>query len=672
MWFRSLFSTEDRPSSRKTTRRRDHRSAMVPAQRGATRRAADRRGESRRLFLEPLEDRSLMAFNVLGTYATGANPVDIALAQINPGSQLDMVVVNNSDNTVSVRLGNGNGTFGPLQTSSTGAGPNSLATGDFTGDGVTDLVTANAADVTLLAGNGDGTFQAPQHLSLPPQYEVGITGSQLFDQFVNSVATGDLNADGKLDLVVGGITSFPSGYTCNNYACGLTYSSTGYVNVLIGNGTGGFSPAEAHPLATNRLPTALAVGDINSDGKADVISANSGDLSVLLGNGTGALGSPIDAGSGWGFKSISLGDVDGDGKLDTITDGWTGFAVQKGNGDGTFTPQPVNMGIPVASAVMGDVNGDGKIDLIAAGSGNDFHCTNSGTYGCYDGYYTSTRLASVVLGNGSGGFSLPLVSNLSAQSGYSWPADLAVSDLTGDGRPDFVTIDNDGPVALIGVNNGDWNPPPAIAISDAPTIVEGNSGTVNAVFTVSIVGAHSGSVSVDYSTADNTATAGADYTATSGTLTFGPGESTKTIPVPVKGDTLDEFDEQFFVNLSNAVGGQISDSQGTGTIQDDDPAPLVTINNVSKNEGNKNFTSFVFTVSLSAPSGKWVSVNFATADGTAKVSDSDYLATSGNVNFAPGVTTATIIVTVRGDTTKEANETFFVNLLGATNATISD
>jgi hypothetical protein len=320
---------------------------------------------------------------------------------------------------------------------------------------------------------------------------------------------------------------------------------------------------------------------------------------------------------------------------------------------------------------MGDVNHDGKIDLIAAGSTNDFHCTSSGWYGCYDGYYTSTRQVSVILGNGSGGFSPPLVSNLGTGLGYDSLPDVAVADLTGDGLPDLV-IDDSVNGAIVAVNDGDWNPPPGIAISDASIVVEGNSGAINAVFTVSIVGAHSGSVSVGYSTADNTATAGADYTATSGTLTFGPGESTKTIPVPVKGDMLDENDEQFTVNLSNAAGGVITDSQGIGTIQDDDPAPLVTINDISKNEGNSGNTSFVFTVSLSAASGKQVSVNYATADGTAKVAGNDYFAASGTVFFAPGKTTATITILVRGDKTKEPNEAFFVNLTGTTTATVSD
>ena len=118
--------------------------------------------------------------------------------------------------------------------------------------------------------------------------------------------------------------------------------------------------------------------------------------------------------------------------------------------------------------------------------------------------------------------------------------------------------------------------------------------------------------------------------------------------------------------------GVITDSQGIGTIVDDDPAPLMTINDVSKNEGDGGNTSFVFTVSLSAASGKSVSVNFATANGTATTADNDYFAASGTVYFSPGQTTATITILVRGDKKKEPNETFFVNLTGATNGTISD
>src|SRR4029450_4640325 len=191
-------------------------------------------------------------------------------------------------------------------------------------------------------------------------------------------------------------------------------------------------------------------------------------------------------------------------------------------------------------------------------------------------------------------------------SGYHSLPDLAVSDVTGDGRPDIVTIEDIfGTMigtghALVATNDGDWNPPLSIVISDAAMVVEGNSGAVNAVFTISIVGAHSGNLTVDYSTGDGTAIAGADYLTTSGTLTFGPGDSTQKIFVAVKGDTSDEYDEQFTMNLSNAVGGVIADSQGFGTIQDDDAPPLVTINDISANEGNRSTTSLSFTVSLGA------------------------------------------------------------------------
>jgi hypothetical protein len=656
MWFRSLFHSLDRPSSSKTTRRRR------PLQ-GGNGRAADRRGESRQLFLEGLEDRSLMAFNVLGDYATGSSQFDVTLADVNADNRPDMLVANQGGNSIDVRLGNADGSFGAAQPVPTGFGPRSVAVGDFNGDLKTDMVTANGGDVSLLLGNGDGTFQLSLSLSLPPQVAPTNPDPTPLSQSPISVAVGDLNGDGKLDLAVAADTYFSY---CPVYCSG---AYDGYVNVLIGDGSGGFGAAETHHLGTGLYPTAVAIGDVNGDTKPDVITASSSDLSVLLGNGTGAVGSPINSPTNFGLRSISLGDVDGDGNVDTVAGGLP-LNFEKGNGDGTFTAQPLDAGISVNSAVMGDVNHDGKIDLIAAGSTNDFHCTSSGYYGCYSGYYTSTRQVSVILGNGSGGFSPPLVSNLGTEGGYDSLPDVAVADLTRDGLPDLV-IDDSVNGAIVAVNDGNWNPPPAIVISDA-SVVEGNSGTVNAVFTVTLMGAHSGSVSVNYATADNTAVAGADYTAKSGTLTFGPGDSTQTISIPVIGDTLNEFDEQFFVNLSNAVGGVITDSQGIGTIVDDDPAPQLTINDVSKKEGNRGTTSFVFTVSLSAPSGKWVSVNFATADGTAMVSDSDYLATSGNVNFAPGVTTATIIVSVRGDTKKEANETFFVNLSGATNATISD
>ena len=146
-----------------------------------------------------------------------------------------------------------------------------------------------------------------------------------------------------------------------------------------------------------------------------------------------------------------------------------------------------------------------------------------------------------------------------------------------------------------------------------------------------------------------------------------------SITVQVNGDLTDEFDQGFFVNLSAAPGVVIVDGQGLGTIVDNDPPPTISITaKVSGKEGaNNKTTSFDFVVTLSAASEKEVRVNFATANGTATTADNDYVAKSGTLVFAPGVTSQPVSVVVKGDKRKESSQTFFVNLSGATNATIA-
>ncbi len=211
---------------------------------------------------------------------------------------------------------------------------------------------------------------------------------------------------------------------------------------------------------------------------------------------------------------------------------------------------------------------------------------------------------------------------------------------------------------------------PEITINDV-TVTESNSGTVNATFTVSLAAASAQTVTVDFATADGTATAPADYQTNNGALTFNPGDLTKTITVLVNGDTLDEAAETFFVNLSNASNAVLLDNQGQGTISDNDPAPSLSINDVSVAEGDSGTGSLTLTVNLSTASGQTVTVNYATADNTA-TAGSDYQATSGTLTFNPSETSKTISVAVNGDTTFEPSESFFVNLSGATNASISD
>jgi hypothetical protein len=212
-------------------------------------------------------------------------------------------------------------------------------------------------------------------------------------------------------------------------------------------------------------------------------------------------------------------------------------------------------------------------------------------------------------------------------------------------------------------------PLPQLSI-DNLSVVEGNAGTGNALFTVTLSAASTQTVTVSYATANGTASAPADYTAVSGTLTFAPGTTTQQITVPVIGDLLDEPNETFVVNLSGATNATIAAGQGVGTIVDDDPAPSLSLNDVSVTEGNTGTTNAVFTVTLSAASGQPVTVNYATANGTA-TAPADYTAASGTLTFTPGTTTQQITVAVVGDVVAESNETFTVNLSGATNATIA-
>jgi hypothetical protein len=211
---------------------------------------------------------------------------------------------------------------------------------------------------------------------------------------------------------------------------------------------------------------------------------------------------------------------------------------------------------------------------------------------------------------------------------------------------------------------------PEITINDL-TVNENDAGTVNATFTISLATASAQTVTVDFATGDGTANAPADYQTNSGTLTFDPGDLTKTITVLINGDTLDEPAETFFVTLSNAGNAVILDTQGQGTINDNDSAPTLSINDVSIAEGDSGATNATFTVLLSAASGRTATVNYATADGTA-TAGSDYESTSGSLTFNPGETSKTIAVRINGDPTFEPGETFFVNLSSPTNASIFD
>ena len=221
-------------------------------------------------------------------------------------------------------------------------------------------------------------------------------------------------------------------------------------------------------------------------------------------------------------------------------------------------------------------------------------------------------------------------------------------------------------------------------VGDA-TVWEGNAGATTAAVVVSLSAPARKTISVNFASTDGTANAGSDYDAANGKLVFAPGQTNKTILIPVRGDRLGELDESFFVTLSGARGAKIGDGQGLVTIADDEPR--IFMGGVTAYEGDSGTTSLAIDVNLGLPYHDWdpyhfwdpynesysnaydeaVTVSFASQDGTA-VAGVDYLATSGTLTFAPGETTKWIDLAVCGDRLVEGAENFFVNLSGAQNA----
>jgi hypothetical protein len=608
----------------------------------STRRRPTRRSSpASRLCLERLEDRRLPSFVAAVSYPVGTDPQAILTADFNGDTRLDIAVVNNDSNTVSVLLGNGNGTFQTLVNSTTGAGPRSLAVGDFNADGKLDLATANLGNVSILLGNGNGTFQTPTNI------DIGSDPA--------SVAVGDFNGDGKLDLGVTSNVYYPPTYGYYSTSPGFF---AGRANVLLGNGGGSLSAPNITSLWTGYYfgyHTSAAAADFNGDGIDDFATVNfeHGIAVVLLGASDGTLGAPWNTFSvGPVPYAVAAADVNGDGKIDLVTAKLYGdtVSVLLGNGLGSFgAAQNYLGGSEPRSVAMADFNGDAKIDLVTANQ--------------------DTGTISVLLG--AGAFQPPV--NAAAGSN---PLAVVVGDFNGDNRPDVASANSSSYSVSVLINDGTWLAldAPSIGINDV-TVTEGNSGATAATFTVSLSAPSSQTVSVHYGTADHwSAAAGSDYQATSGDVIFAPGQTSMSVSVLVNGDRLAESTESFLLVLTDPTNAFVADAKGVGAIVEDEP--FISIEpNVSALEGSTGTTVLAFTVTISAVYDAPVSVDYATADltpyqayyyGPAATAGVDYTAASGTLTIPAGQVTGTITVLPIADGVTEPDEYFFVNLSNPT------
>jgi len=281
-------------------------------------------------------------FGAANSYAAGDTTERIAVGDFNGDGKIDLGVDNIVLDAINVLLGNGDGSFAAPVAYPAGDSPRTVIVADFNGDGKADLATASSANskIAVLLGNGDGTFQAPLLAAAN-----GVP---------NAVAAGDFDGDGKIDLA--------------------SSDGAGGVDVLLGNGDGTFA-APVYYGAGNLPRGAVAAADVNEDNVPDLLVGASGtEIAVLLGKGDGTFGDAVTFPAEGAPRAILVADLDGDDNVDLVTNDSDGFVkVLPGRGDGTFgTPAEYPVGDSPNSVALGDFNGDGHQDLVSSnGSSNN-------------------------------------------------------------------------------------------------------------------------------------------------------------------------------------------------------------------------------------------------------------------------------------------------------------
>jgi hypothetical protein len=621
---------------------------------------------------EGIVSRTIAAGTPIGTVFT----VDMLTGSLNPATGGDQILAYTGTAAsptflFAVDFADGNTTYAADATSSnTSAVPTGLTFGDtalafaLDNGAYTGPTSGTRADIlAAIADEANWTTNDAAGVPYPAAFAIETGNPGTFGIADTSVAEGDAGTVALTFTVtrVGGST----GTATVDYATAFGTADAGDVTGMLPAGTLTFADGE-----TQMTVTVTVAGDtvVEADETITVtLSAPTGGATLDDATATGTIANddapPAVTGTPWinefhyddaGADSGEFVEIAGPAGLDL-----TGYTITFYNG-GTGAPY----GTPVAlSAIIPDAgNGFGFVSVAAVGlqNGAPDGLALSGPDGLVE--FLSYEGSFVALGGPADGVT-------STDVGVVEPGDAEGTSIgrVGSGAQaadfTFALIADDTPG---GVNVGQTfgAGAPQLSVSDI-TFAEGDAGSKVVQFTITRSGG-AAALTVDYATADGTASAGTDYVAAAGTLTFAEGETTAQVAVTVLGDTIPEADETFFLDLANATGGAtLADARGQATILNDDgAAPSVAIGDASVVEGDAGVTLATFTVTRTGGTGAFT-VDFATVDNTA-VAGSDFTATSGTLTFAEGQETQTITVEVTGDTAAEPGERFFVALDDAT------